>query len=303
VGYGVFIYLLIAQGEELSMDELRLPVLMGCDASVEEAQIIVFGAGFDGTATYRPGSRFGPQAMRSEFYGLETYSPVLDRDLTDIAVCDAGDLELPFGDTGSALNMIESTAAHIVRMGKKPFMAGGEHLVTLPAFKAVLEKYPDLCLLQLDAHTDLREEYLGDRLSHSSVVRRIWDITGDGRIWQMGIRSGLKEEFEWSAEGHTSLYKFDLSSSREVVAALSSKPVYLTIDLDVLDPSVMPGTGTPEPGGVSFNDLHKALCSFRDLNIVAADVVELAPRLDPSGISTAAACKVMREVLLLMGRL
>lgn len=289
------------EGKEFVMDELKLPVFMACDASVEDAQIIVFGAGFDGTATFRPGSRFGPQAMRSEFYGLETYSPVLERDLTDIAICDGGDLELPFGDTSLALDMIERTTADIVRMGKKPFMAGGEHLVTLPAFKAVYEKYPDLCLLHLDAHTDLREEYLGDRLSHSSVVRRIWDIVGDGRIWQMGIRSGLKEEFSWAAEGHTSLYKFDLSSSQEVVKALSGKPVYLTIDLDVLDPSVMPGTGTPEPGGVTFNDLHKALCIFTDLNIVAADVVELAPRLDVSGMSTAVACKVMREVLLLMG--
>lgn len=284
------------------MDELRLPLLMGCDASVEEAQIIVFGAGFDGTASFRPGARFGPQAMRSEFYGLETYSPVLDRDLTDITVCDAGDLELPFGDTRSALAMIERTAAHIVKMGKKPFMMGGEHLVTLPAFRAACEKYPNLCLLQLDAHTDLRDEYLGNHFSHSAVVRRIWDIVGDGRIWQVGIRSGLKEEFDWAAEGHTTLYKFDLSSSHEVVSALSGKPVYLTIDLDVLDPSVMPGTGTPEPGGVSFNDLHKALCIFSDLNIVAADVVELAPKFDISGISTAVACKVMREVLLLMGK-
>lgn len=283
------------------MYDLALPRFMGCDASFDEAEIVVFGAGFDGTVTYRPGSRFGPQAMRSEFYGLETYSPALDRDLTDYSICDGGDLELPFGNTNAALELIRKTAAGIIQAGKKPFMLGGEHLVTLPAFQAVLDRYPDICLLHLDAHTDLREEYLGEKLSHSSVVRRIWDIIGDGRIWQLGIRSGLKEEFSWAGEGHTNMRPFDLSATREAVGALAGVPVYLTIDLDVLDPSVMPGTGTPEPGGVSFIELQKALCSFKELNIVAADVVELAPRLDHSGVSTAVACKVMREMLLLMG--
>lgn len=283
------------------MSELILPHFMSCDACMDKAEIVVFGAGFDGTATYRPGSRFGPQAMRLEFYGLETYSPALNRDLTDIAVCDGGDLELPFGNTNTALELIHRTTAEIVSAGKKPFMIGGEHLVTLPAFKAVLQKYPGICLLQLDAHTDLREEYLGEQLSHSSVVRRIWDIIGDDRIWQLGIRSGMKEEFAWAGEGHTNMRLFDLSAVQEAVEALAGMPVYLTIDLDVLDPSIMPGTGTPEPGGVAFTELQRALCSFRDLNIVAADVVELAPKLDNSGVSTAVACKVMRELLLLMG--
>lgn len=282
------------------MSGLMLPRFMGCDACFEKCDIVVFGAGFDGTVSYRPGSRFGPQAMRSEFYGLETYSPALRRDLSDIAVCDSGDLELPFGNVDAALEMIGSTAANIVKAGKKLFMIGGEHLVTLPAFEAVYERYPEVCLLHLDAHTDLREEYLGERLSHSSVVRRIWDIIGDGRIWQLGIRSGLREEFDWAEEGHTNLRTFDLSAAEEAAAALAGKPVYLTIDLDVLDPSIMPGTGTPEPGGVTFRELQKALRGFDGLNIVAADVVELAPHLDSSGVSTAAACKVMREVLLLM---
>lgn len=282
------------------MSGLMLPRFMGCDTCMENSSIIIFGAGFDGTVSYRPGSRFGPQAMRSEFYGLETYSPALGRDLSDIAVCDSGDLELPFGNVIAALNMIGNTAVNIVRAGKKPFMIGGEHLVTLPAFEAVYKRYPDVCLLHLDAHTDLREEYLGEKMSHSSVVRRIWDIIGDGRIWQLGIRSGLKEEFDWAGEGHTNLRPFDLSAADEAAADLTGKPVYLTIDLDVLDPSIMPGTGTPEPGGVTYRELQKALCSFAGLNIVAADVVELAPNLDSSGVSTAAACKVMREVLLLM---
>lgn len=284
------------------MSELMLPRFMGCDACLDEAEIVVFGAGFDGTVTYRPGSRFAPQAMRSEFYGLETYSPVLERDLSEISICDGGDLELPFGNTNAALDMINKTVMEISERSAKPFMIGGEHLVTLPAFKAMLQKYPDICLVQLDAHTDLRDEYLGEQLSHSSVVRRIWDIIGNGRIWQLGIRSGLKEEFEWARKGHTCLRPFDLSAVQEAAETLAGKPIYLTIDLDVLDPSAMPGTGTPEPGGVTFRELQAALNHFRGMNIVAADVVELAPRLDSSGVSTAAACKVMREVLLLMGQ-
>lgn len=283
------------------MSELMLPRFMGCDACMGQADIVVFGAGFDGTVTYRPGSRFAPQAMRNEFYGLETYSPILDRDLTEIAICDGGDLELPFGNTNAALDMIYRTVAEISGQSGKPFMIGGEHLITLPAFKAMLQKYPDLCLVQLDAHTDLREEYLGEQLSHSSVVRRIWEIVGNGRIWQLGIRSGLKEEFAWAQEGHTYLRPFDLSSAQEAAEALAGIPVYLTIDLDVLDPSIMPGTGTPEPGGVTFRELQAALNHFRGMNIAAADVVELAPKLDSSGVSTAAACKTMREILLLMG--
>jgi len=283
------------------MSDMTLPHLMGCDATFEEAEIVVFGAGLDGTASFRPGSRFGPRAVRSEFYGLETYSPALDIDITQLDICDAGDLELPFGDVEKALNLIGKAAGEIINASKKPFMIGGEHLVTLPAFKAAINKYPDIHVIHLDAHTDLRDEYLGQKLSHASVVRRIWEIAGDGRIWQLGIRSGLKEEFDWAGEGHTFMKPFDLSKAKEAARAIGDKPVYLTVDLDVLDPSALPGTGTPEPGGVSFKELMEALYCFKGMNIVAADMVELAPMLDHSGISTAAACKTMREMLLLMG--
>lgn len=282
------------------MNHMMMPQFMACEATFDDADIVVFGAGFDGTVTFRPGSRFAPTAMRAEFYGLETYSPAMDRDLSDMAICDAGDLDLPFGNTQAALDMIFATSKEIVGAGKKPFMIGGEHLVTLPAFQAVQEAYPGICLLHLDAHTDLRTDYLGEPLSHSTVVRRIWDKIGDGRIWQLGIRSGTKEEFVWAQSGHTQLRPFDVSAAQEAAAALTGVPVYLTIDLDVLDPSAFPGTGTPEPGGVSFPELQRALCAFRGLQIVGADVVELSPKLDATGISTAAACKVMREVLLLM---
>ena len=206
---------------------------------------------------------------------------------------------LPFGDSEQALAAIEDFAGQILAADKRPFMLGGEHLVTLGALRAAFQRYPNLCLLHFDAHTDLREDYLGVRLSHAAVIRRCWELLGDGRIWQFGIRSGERYEFEWAAAGHTSLRKFDLQGLAEALAACQGRPVYFTLDLDVLDPSVFPGTGTPEPGGLSFDQLRQAVTQVcQKAQIVACDVNELAPHYDPSGVSTAVACKIVREMLL-----
>lgn len=274
--------------------------ILGFDGLYKDSNIIVFGAPFDGTVSYRPGSRFGPSAIRNESYGIETYSPYQNADLQDIKGCDAGDLAIPFGDTKVALDMINDFTRNIVNDGKLPIMLGGEHLVTLPAVEAVLEKFPNLCIIHLDAHTDVREEYMGIMLSHATVVRRIWEITGDKRIWQFGIRSGEKYEFEWAKE-HNYLTPFNLEGIENALKEIGNRPIYLTIDLDVLDPSVFPGTGTPEHGGVNFNDLMSFLLKLKRKSIVGADLVELAPNYDNSGISTAAACKLLREVALVIG--
>ncbi len=270
---------------------------LGCEADLAEARIVLFGAPFDSTTSYRPGTRFASKVMRAESYGLETYSPYQDLDMEDAKVFDGGDLELSFGNTEQALADIEARAAEILAANKLPFLIGGEHLVSLGAIRAVHNKYPDLHILHFDAHTDLREEYLGARLSHASVIRRAWELVGDDKIWQLGIRSGMKEEFQWAKE-HTHLYKFDLKALPQALAALKDKPVYFTIDLDVMDPSVFPGTGTPEYGGVSFKELMEAAVAGCGLNIVGCDIVELAPTLDNSGASTAAALKILREMLL-----
>ena len=272
---------------------------IGCDADYEDAEIVLFGAPFDSTTSYRPGTRFASQTMRNESFGLETYSPYQDRDLTDYAIFDSGDLELPFGNSESALNEIEERAAIILNDGKLPFMIGGEHLVTLGSVRAVLKQYPDLHIVHFDAHTDLRDEYLGVKLAHASVIRRCWDLMGDGRIHQFGIRSGDRPEFRWAEEGHVNLHKFDFSGLKQTVESLKGKPVYLTLDLDVLDPSVFPGTGTPEFGGVTFMELLQALHTvISECQVVACDVNELCPPLDVTGASTAAACKIVREMLL-----
>ena len=277
----------------------NVETFLACDKEYDEAEIVMFGAPFDSTTSFRPGTRFGPSAIRSESFGIETYSPYQDKDLEDINVMDSGDIELRIGDTKAVLDQINERAAAILDDGKIPFMIGGEHLVTLGAFEAAAERYPDIHIVHFDAHADLREDYLGVKYSHACVLRRCWDIIGDDRIHQFGIRSGERSEFEF-AKLHTDMHRFSLESVQKLIKEIGrGKPVYFTLDLDVLDPSVFPGTGTPEPGGVSFDELRRAaaaVCS--GLNIVACDVNELSPHYDHSGISTAAACKIIREMLL-----
>ncbi len=275
----------------------NIETFLGCEAAYQDARIVLFGAPFDSTTSYRPGTRFASRTMRAESYGLETYSPYLDLDMEDASVFDGGDLELCFGDTEKALGDIERFTREVLADNKLPLMLGGEHLVTLGALRAMAERYPELHILHLDAHTDLREEYLGARLSHASVMKRAWDILGDDRIWQFGIRSGTREEFRW-AEKHTHLHKFGFQELEAALVALRGVPVYFTIDLDVLDPSVFPGTGTPEAGGVTFDALRQVVDRVARLNIVGADIVELSPHYDASGASTAVALKVLRELLL-----
>ncbi|MCL2376505.1 MAG: agmatinase [Defluviitaleaceae bacterium] len=276
----------------------NIQTFLGCDATYEDAKIVVFGAPYDGTTSNRPGTRFGPPVVRADSSGLETYSPYQNADLEDVQIYDAGELELPFGRPEPALDMIEAATSQILLDGKIPLMIGGEHLVTLGAVRAAAKKHPNLHIIHLDAHTDLREDYLGEKLSHATVLRRCHDILGDGRIYQFGIRSGTREEFEWAAKGHVHLQKFNLDWLTEVVKSLGDAPVYFTLDLDVLDPSAFPGTGTPEAGGVSFMDLLCAIVQLKQLNVVGCDVVELAPSFDASGASTATACKVIRELML-----
>ena len=274
---------------------------IGCDKSYREADTVLFGAPYDSTTSFRPGTRFGPSAMRQESFGIETYSPAQDKDLVDdTKVFDSGDLELPFGAPEPALKMIEERTARILEDGKRPFLLGGEHLVTLGAFRAVQKKYPNVVIIHFDAHADLREDYLGNPLSHACVLRRCHDLVGDGRIFQFGIRSGTREEFAFMKSGHVTTEPFTSTTLAKVVKSIPKKtPLYLTIDMDVLDPSEFPGTGTQEAGGFSYLQLladMRLICS--KLNVVAMDNVELSPGLDPTGRSTALACKFLRECLL-----
>lgn len=276
----------------------NIETFLGCEKEYAESDIVIFGAPFDSTASYRPGTRFAAKTMRGESYNMETYSPYLDKDLEDdSAVFDGGELELSLGNTQKTLDTIYNFTKDILSDNKLPFMIGGEHLVTLGSFKAVAEKYPDVHIIHFDAHADLRDEFLGTPLSHATVLHRCYDIIGDNRIYQFGIRSGEKAEMMWGKD-KVFTHKFDFAGLDEVIAKLAGKPIYFTVDLDVLDPAVFPGTGTPEAGGVSFNELRIAMQKVAKLNIVGTDMVELSPPCDLSGMSTTVALKLMREYML-----
>lgn len=283
------------------MLEKNVETFIACDSEYEDAKIVIFGAPFDSTTSFRPGARFGSSAIRHESFGIETYSPYQDKDLEDVNVFDSGDIELCFGSAQSALEAIEERTQTILDDGKIPFLMGGEHLVTLGAVRAVAKKYPDLHIIQFDAHADLRDDYLGAKLSHACVIRRCHDILSDGRIHQFCIRSGERAEFLFAKE-HTDMHKFNFDGLKEVVEDLkkNNTPVYLTIDMDCLDPAYFCGTGTQEAGGVDFKQLLDAIITVSSANVVGFDINELAPNLDSSGASTALACKITRELILSM---
>jgi agmatinase len=268
---------------------------ISCDEPFDTAETIIMGVPYDGTSSFRPGSRFAPDAIRSSSYGIETYSPVLDADLEDMKICDIGDLELSFGNKKNILGVTEAAALEVFNSGKRLLSLGGEHLITLPLFHALTAslKTKDICVVHLDAHADLREDYMGERLSHATVIKRISEITGISNIFQYGIRSGTKEEFDLIKKEGTMVTTFDKLSE-----AVHGRPVYLTVDLDVLDPSCFPGTGTPEPGGWQFIEIYNILKVINKLNVKAVDVVELSPHYDHSSTSSVTASKVVRELLL-----
>lgn len=267
---------------------------MGQNPDYNTSKVVMLGLPFDGTVSYRPGSRFAPEQIRLASWGLEEYSPVFDKHLEDVNFHDAGDLEFPLGNTYKSLEVIEKNVEEIYKDGKKVFGIGGEHLVTLPEIKAVSKFYKDLAIVHFDAHTDLREEYIGEEMSHSAVIRHASKIVGAENIRQIGIRSGMKEEFEFMKKYNT------LAKNFSDLDALKGKKIFVTVDLDVLDPSVMSGTGTPEAGGLSFNELVDWFKYMKDFDIVGADVVELAPDYDATGVSTAVASKVIRELLMIL---
>ncbi|HSN66660.1 MAG TPA: agmatinase [Fusibacter sp.] len=276
----------------------NIHTFIGCDTDFDEADLVIFGAPFDSTTSFRPGTRFAADYIRMDSFGLETYSPYLDKDLADYSLTDIGNLDLPFGNAAKSLDVIEETAATILAADKIPFLIGGEHLVSLGTIRAAYKKHPNLKLIHFDAHTDLREHYMGEPLSHAAVIRRAWDFMGDGTIYQFCIRSGEKAEFEW-AKTHTHLEKFTYDTLKSVVDSLGTEdPIYVTIDLDVFDPAIFSDTGTPEPGGIFFKDMIDILKTLSPLNIIGADVVELSPHYDQTGVSTATACKVIRELML-----
>jgi len=267
---------------------------LAADSTVDEADVVLVGVPFDGTACFRPGARFGPQGIRFWSDVLETYSRIFDADLEDLKLADAGDLQVLSADWQRASVKIHRAVKDFLQLGTVPILMGGEHLITLPAVEASAELFPGLIVLHMDAHMDLRDNYEGLQLSHATVMRRVMEKVGPDSLLQYGIRSGTREEWALSEEKDTLLG--DIKTLPDVVG---NRPVYLSVDLDVLDPSVMPETGAPEPGGISFPQLHEAILACRGLNVIAGDVVEYCPLPGGGGPSGAVAAKVVRELIFL----
>jgi len=270
---------------------------ISAEASFEEGKIVILGCPFDVTASFRPGARFGPSAIRRASWGIETFSPYFGRDLSQLKIHDMGDLELPLGEKKVALNLIRNGLRKILSEKKFPILLGGDHLITLPVVEEVLKIHPKLHLLQIDAHADLREDYLGETHCHSTVMRRVIDFLGEGRLFHVGVRSGTEDEFKL-VKKMKSIVSVDQSSLRSLVRRLKNQPVYITLDLDVIDPSLLPGVGTPEPGGLTFHELLSLLKQLQHLHVIGFDIVELTPDYDPTQISSVTASVTLREMIL-----
>lgn len=264
----------------------------------EAGDIAIFGVPFDGTTSFRPGTRFGPDHIRTASIVLESYSPDQDRDLADIGYCDLGNLEVPMGPPTPMVERVREATHALLDHGLIPLMLGGEHSVTTGALEAVAARHPDLLLIQLDAHADLRESYLGQHHNHACTMRRCLETVGPERLIQVGIRSGTREEFVEMRDGRRLIWPVRPESLAAAIADRGERPIYLTVDLDVFDPGVLPGTGTPEPGGIFWPDFAAILEAIPLGRLVAADVVELSPPIDPTGASSVYAAKVTREVAL-----
>jgi len=280
---------------------MNLPIMeqtfISAKASFAEAKAVILGCPYDGSATFRPGARFGPSAIRKASWGIETYSPYQESDLTQIKIHDMGDLELPLGEKKTSLGLIRKALRKILSRKKFPILLGGDHLITLPMIEEILSLYPQLHLLQIDAHTDLRDDYLGESLCHSTAMKKVVGLLGEDRLFQIGIRSGTEEEFKL-ARKMKSTVSLDPGSLSTMIRRLRNQPVYITVDLDVIDPSLLPGVGTPEPGGLSFKELISLLKKLRPLHVIGFDMVELTPDYDPTQISSVTASVILREMIL-----
>ncbi len=267
----------------------------------DQASVVLAGLPFDATASFRPGARYGPQAVRAVSAVLEEYSPYLQKDLREIIFYDAGDLDLIPGQVETSLKRIKEAAAALLQAGKLPFFLGGEHLVSYPLIQAAYRCHPDLAVLHFDAHADLRAEYLGEKFSHATVMRLVAEEIGPQSLYQFGIRSGTREEFAYGRQ-ETNFYAGAVAAPLEkIIPEWEQRPLYITMDIDVVDPAFAPGTGTPEPGGCTPREIFNALYLLKNANVVAFDLVEICPAYDQSHITAILAAKIIREALLAWG--
>ena len=291
--------------KDLSLFNNDGAIFMGAQRDIDQCSVSLLGVPYDGTCCFRPGARFGPSAVREDSYGIETYCPQLNLDLEDINFTDIGSLDVPLGDAKLTLDYIRDATDILLKKNLKPLIIGGEHSITSGVIKSLITNYPDLIMLQLDAHADLRDEWLGSKFSHACTMKRCLEILPSKKIFQIGIRSGTKSEF-LEMNNSKRLIQHTLGknakSLEEALKSFKGRPIYLTFDLDWFDPSIMPGTGTPEPGGYFWGDFAAIIDVIKSHNLIGADVVELSPKLDNTGISSILAAKVIRSLIMLLDK-
>ncbi|MGE3062264.1 MAG: agmatinase [bacterium] len=263
---------------------------------IDFGDIVIVGYPFDSTSSFRSGSRNGPFSLRYHSWNLETFSPYRKTDIHTKRYSDIGDLELPFGDVEKANSMIYENTKRLLKMKKQIISLGGEHSITYPIIKAYSESFDDFVMVVFDAHADLREDYQGVKFSHACVVRNCSNLITTKRICQIGIRSYTEEEWKFSKN---MLYFSDTIEGFDF-SILKNKKIYISIDIDALDPSIVPGTGTPEPGGIFFKNFIDFLVEFRNFDVIGCDLVELSPDYDQSAVSSITAAKIVRELILLL---
>ncbi len=279
------------------------PIFMGAQRNSKDCKVGLYGVPYDGTTSFKPGARFGPNSIREVSNGLETYCPQLNSDLEDLKYVDFGSIQINHGSPEPVLRSVKKSTQNIFELGLNPLMLGGEHSITIGAVSAAAELYPDLVLLQLDAHADLRDEWLGSKNNHACTIRRCLEVLPSKEVLQVGIRSGTRKEFfELNDKKRLIPHEVGRGASHleKALERFYGQPIYITIDLDWFDPSVLPGTGTPEPGGFYWRDFAAIIDVIKKHNIVAGDVVELAPQIDISGISSVLAAKVVRSLIIIL---
>ena len=280
-------------------------IFMGAQRNIDQCKVSLLGVPYDGTCCFRPGARFGPATLREDSYGIETYCPQLNSDLEDINFADVGSLDIPLGDAKLTIDYVKNATDILLKNNLKPLIIGGEHSITSGVIKSIITNYPELIMIQLDAHADLRDEWLGSKFSHACTMKRCLEILPSKKIFQIGIRSGTKSEF-LEMNNTKRLIQHTLGESakylEEALKSFRGTPIYLTFDLDWFDPSIMPGTGTPEPGGYFWRDFAAIIEVLQFHNLIGADVVELSPKLDNSGISSILAAKVIRSLIMLLDK-
>ena len=262
----------------------------------------ILGIPFDSTSSYKTGSRTGPTVVREASFGFEKYNLELETEL-DTTFYDFGDINTIPGNCQKTCEIIEDTVKELLDNKIKPLIIGGEHSVTIGAIKAISQQYDNLTIIHLDAHRDLADEFIGEKYSHASVMKRVHEM-GVKNLVQIGIRSSSKEEEEF-VKSQDNIYSFkpkfvyDHYDELQYTLSQIEGPIYISIDLDVLDSSVAPKVGNPTPNGIFLHEIRYILKCINLDNVVGFDVVETATA-ELGDITAVAASKIIYDFLSLI---